>query len=124
MLLASAFARASSVRDRPRVEFRHTLRRHPTGRLAFSPGHAYDGGTRETIHVARRNTDFLTQGQAGPGDRAAYHFGPSFKLVCDLSPGGATHYLANMPARGAPFAIAIAPTLRRWRLGRRYVTRL
>src|SRR5690606_14139274 len=92
---ARAFARAAGARDRPRVEFRHTLRRHPIGRLAFSPRHPYDGGTRETIHVARRNADFLTQGQAGAAERAAYHFGPAFKLVFDLTPGGATHYLAN-----------------------------
>lgn len=118
-----AYLRVLSADDRQRVEFRHTLRRHPIGRLAFSPSYPYDGGTRETIHVARRNTDFLTSSQTykrGSG----YHFGPTFKLVYDFSPEAATFYLANMPASGNPIALCLAPALRRWRRGRRYVTRL
>jgi len=107
----------------PVVELRHTLRHSPLGKLAFNARYRYDGGTRETIHVARRNTDFLTASQAG-GSGGAFHFGPAFKLVYDFAPGGATYYLANTPASGLPFALALAPALRRWRRGRRYTTRL
>jgi penicillin amidase len=120
-----AYQRASRATGGPAmVELRHALRRHPLGKLAFSARYRYDGGTRETIHVARRNTDFLTSSQAGGRSDGAFHFGPAFKLVHDFAPGGATHYLANTPASGVPFGFALAPTLRRWRRGRRYTTRL
>jgi hypothetical protein len=128
-LVRRAFERAlAAAPERPAVEFRHTLRRHPLARALFSVRHAFDGGSRETVHVARRNTDFLTasQGEARSGARpaAAFAFGPALKIVFDLSPDGAIHYLANMPASGNPLALHLAPTLRRWREGRRYVTRL
>ncbi len=121
----AAYERALADRhDRPFVEFRHTLRRHPLGRLLFTAHHPYDGGSRETVHVARRNTDFLTTSQAGGGGAANYNFGPAFKLVHELSEDGPTHYLINTPARGVPFGLRLRRSLRRWREGRRGVTRL
>jgi penicillin amidase len=120
--LLRAYLRATATSDAPVVELRHTLRRHPIAKLAFGVRYRYDGGTRETIHVARRNTDFLTASQEGKGD-GAFHFGPAFKLVYDFA-DGTTRYLSNTPASGLPFGFALAPTLRRWLRGRRYVTRL
>jgi penicillin amidase len=111
-------------RQHPRVELRHSLRRSALGRLAFAASYPYDGGTRETIHVARRNTDFLTASQAGKRGAGAYHFGPAFKLVHDLAAGATMHYLANTPARGTPLGVLLVATLRRWRRGLRFVTRL
>jgi len=124
-LVSRAYVRAlAGAGERPVVEFRHTLRRHPIARVAFSARYPYDGGTRETIHVARRNTDFLTASQLSAPAKHAYNFGPAFKLVYDFAPGGATYYLANTPASGSPFTLRLAPALRRWRRGRRYATRL
>lgn len=120
-----AFALAASAPARQAViELRHTLRRHPLGRLLFTARIPYDGGTRETIHVARRNTDFLTASQPGGAADHAFHFGPAFKFVYDFGPGAATHYLANTPASGQPFTWSLAGALRRWRQRRRYTTRL
>jgi penicillin amidase len=124
-IASRAYRRARAQNDEtPYVELRHTLRRHPLGKLAFTARHRYDGGTRETVHAARRNADFLTTSQAdGRGD-GSFHFGPAFKLVYDFSPGGETHYLSSTPASGLPFGAALAPTLTRWRRGHRYRTRL
>jgi penicillin amidase len=124
-IVSRAYERATARgRDAPYVELRHTLRRHPLGKLAFTARHRYDGGARETIHTARRNVDFLTAAQAEGRSDSSFHFGPAFKLVYDFSPEGGTHYLSSTPASGVPLGIALAPTLRRWRRGRRYRTRL
>jgi penicillin amidase len=124
-IVTRAYARAITRHgDTPYVELRHTLRRHPLGKLAFTARYRYDGGARETIHAARRNVDFLTASQAGGRSDDSFHFGPAFKLVYDFSPAGETHYLSSTPASGLPLGIALAPTLRRWRRGRRYRTRL
>ena len=119
-----AYLRALAADDRPAIEFRHSLRRHPLGRLLLSPRWRYDGGSRETLHVARRNTDFLTASQAGRSDAAHYHFGPAFKLVHDLSPAATTHYAIPTPTRGTPLGLTLRRTLARWRRGHRGVTRL
>ncbi len=122
-LVSRAYLRALAVAEHPVVDFRHTLRRHPLARLLFAARYPYDGGTRETIHVARRNTDFLTASQLSAASPSSYNFGPAFKLVYDFA-NGTTHYLANTPASGNPLGIALAKTLRRWRRGERYTTRL
>ena len=51
----------------PRVEYRHSLRRHPVLRKLFEAAHPYGGGSRETVSALRRNCDFLTAGQGGGG---------------------------------------------------------
>jgi len=122
-LVARALERAAAPGPVPRVAYRHTLRRHPLGRLLFAADHPYDGGSRETVHVARRNADFLASRQGGAGAEAAtrpYSFGPAFKLVLDLSAAGAIHYAANTPSSGVALGPAVKPALRRWRRGRRY----
>jgi penicillin G amidase len=106
----------------PRVDFRHTLRRHPLLRRLFSAEYPYEGGSRETISALRRNCDFLTAGQGGGGG-SAYSFGTSFKMVFDLAPGADNLYLSNMPNSGNPLGIFLQRHLRRWRSGKRYVFR-
>lgn len=106
----------------PRVDYRHTLRRHPLLRRLLSVSHPYEGGSRETISALRRNCDFLTSGQGGGGG-SSYSFGTSFKMVFDLAPGAANPYLANMPNSGNPFGIFMKAHLRRWRAGERFVFR-
>jgi penicillin G amidase len=120
-LLARTLERAAAPAPAPRVAYRHTLRRHPLGRLLFAAGHDYDGGSRETVHALRRNTDFLTGRQADGRDATRpYSFGPAFKVVMDLSPAGEIHYAANTPSSGVALGVALAPALRRWRRGLRY----
>lgn len=106
----------------PRVDYRHTLRRHPLLRGWFSASHPYEGGSRETVSALRRNCDFLTAGQGGGGGNA-YSFGTSFKLVFDLAPGANNLFLANMPNSGNPLGLLLKRHLRRWRAGKRYVFR-
>ncbi len=106
----------------PRVDYRHTLRRHPLLRRLFSASHPYEGGSRETIPALRRNCDFLTSGQGGGGG-TSYSFGTSFKMVFDLAPDAANHYLANMPNSGNPFGVFLSAHLRRWRTGKRFTFR-
>jgi penicillin amidase len=122
-LVRAAFADARAlVAPIARVVYRHSLRRHPLGGL-FSVSHAYAGGSRETVHVARRNADFLTASQ-GARDPAAFSFGPSFKLVFDFGPEASVDYLSNMPSRGNPLGWALRATLRRWQRGARYRLKL
>ena len=122
-LVDRALEHAARARGKPRVAFRHSLRRHPIGRILFAAGHNYDGGSRETIHVARRNVDFLTARQAEANAPVSpYSFGPAFKFVFDLSARGRVLYSSNLPARGLALPLAVAPAIRRWRNGRRYFT--
>jgi penicillin amidase len=107
----------------PRVDYRHSLRRHPLLRPLFGATHRYEGGSRETISALRRNCDFLTAGQGGGGG-PAYSFGTSFKMVFDLAPGADNLFLANMPNNGNPFGIFLKRHLRRWQMGERYVFRI
>lgn len=124
-LVAGALERAQAGGPAPRVAYRHTLRRHPLGRRLFGAEHPYDGGSRETVHVARRNADFLA-GRQSVGREATrpYSFGPAFKLVLDLSADGAILYSSSTPSSGLAIGAALAPSLRRWRRGLRYRTRV
>jgi hypothetical protein len=118
----TAFFEALAEAPTPQVEFRHALRGHPLGRW-LGHRHRFGGGSRETVHVARRSLDFLTAGQS-PGPRPTpYCFGPAFKLVCDLSPNGSSRIASPLPARGRPIGMRIQRTLRQWRRGERWIWR-
>ena len=122
-LIRAAYHTASRAETTaPRVDYRHSLRRHPLLRVLFRASHDYDGGSRETISALRRNCDFLTAGQGGGGG-PSYSFGTSFKLVFDLAPDADSAFLANMPNSGNPFGAFLKSHLRRWRSGERYLFR-
>lgn len=109
----------------PYVEFQHTIKRPMWLKRLLTGKYPYQGGNRETIHATRQNTDFLTQSQTGsegPMRSKPYTFGPGFKLLCDLSEKGEVRYMMNTPAKGSPFFWQLAPTLRRWQQGQRWIT--
>lgn len=121
-LLERALESSRLVGRIPRVTYRHALRRLPGAGRLFAVGHRYDGGSRETVHVARRRADYLSAGQGGAGgprQESAFSFGPSFKLVFELAARGESLYLANMPTAGRPFGLDVWRTMRRWRRRRR-----
>lgn len=119
-MIAAAFVDALRAQTAPQVEYRHALRRHPLGRWLGQTAQ-FAGGSRETVHVARRSLDFLTAGQTPGATPTPYCFGPALKLVCDLAQGGATHIAAPLPASGRAMGRISRHTLQRWRRGERLI---
>ncbi|UBX49105.1 penicillin acylase family protein [Providencia alcalifaciens] len=129
-LVREAYARALVASQKmvlPQVEFQHSIKKPLWLNRFFTGRYLYDGGNRETVHATRQNADFLTQSHAGENKTVKtkpYTFGPSFKLLSDLSHQQTCWYLINTPASGSPFFWRLKPALNAWKKGIRTETQL
>jgi penicillin amidase len=124
-LLQESLAQAQiKVKKAPPLLFRHSLGKGFWGSFLFNLKAPYRGGTRETVHVERKNIDFLSSGQGAETQQSSFNFGPSFKLLLNLDPQGDIFYLSSTANECFPFSWKAQKSFKQSCAGKRFVTHL